>query len=95
MKGVRAEREENGIKEDTVQKHDTAVDWRLDITIVIFPYHQGVLGQPRWLSGLAPPSAQGLILETQDGVPHQTPCMKPASPSACVSASLCVSLMNK
>ena len=22
-------------------------------------------GQPRWLSGLAPPSAQGVILETQ------------------------------
>ena len=25
-----------------------------------------VPGQPRWLSGLAPPSAQGLILETWD-----------------------------
>ena len=24
------------------------------------------VGQPRWLSGLAPPSAQGLILETRD-----------------------------
>ena len=45
-------------------------------------------GQPRWLSGLAPPSAPGVILETQDQVPRQAPCMEPASPSACVSASL-------
>ena len=45
-------------------------------------------GQPRWLSGLAPPSAQGMILETQDRVPRRAPCMEPASPSACVSASL-------
>ena len=39
------------------------------------------------------PSAQGVILETRDRVPHQAPCMEPASPSACVSASLslCVS----
>ena len=37
------------------------------------------------------PSTQGVILETQDQVPHEDPCMKPASPSACVSASLCVS----
>ena len=52
-------------------------------------------GQPWWLSGLTPPSAQGLILETQDRVPRRAPCMEPASPSACVSASLSVSLMNK
>ena len=40
--------------------------------------------------------AQGLILETWDQVPHQTPCMEPASPSACFSASLFAwSLMNK
>ena len=49
-------------------------------------------GQPRWLSGLAPPSAQGLILETQDPS-HFGLRMGPASPSACVSASL--SLMNE
>ena len=41
------------------------------------------------------PSAQGMILESQDRVLHWAPCMEPASPSACVSASLCVSLMNK
>ena len=48
------------------------------------------VGHPRWLSGLAPPSAQGVILETQDRVPHQAPCLEPASPSACVCASVCV-----
>ena len=49
--------------------------------------------QPGWLSGLVPPSAQGVTLETWDQVPHQAPCTEPASPSACVSASLslCVS----
>ena len=55
-----------------------------------------VLGQLGWLSGLVPPSAQGVILETQDRVPRWAPCMGPASPSACVSASLLsVSLMNE
>ena len=53
-------------------------------------------GQPQWHSGLALPAAQGVILETQDRVPSPAPCVEPASPSACVSASLslCVS-MNK
>ena len=56
-----------------------------------------ICGQPRWLSGLALPSAQGMILETQDRVPHQALCIEPASPSASVSAplSFCVSLVNK
>ena len=44
------------------------------------------LRQPWWLSGLAPPSVQGVILETQ--VPRLAPYMEPASPSACASASL-------
>ena len=52
-------------------------------------------GQPGWLSGLAPPAAQGMILETLDRVPRRALCMEPASPSAYVSASLSVSLMNK
>ena len=34
------------------------------------------------------PSAQGVILETWDPVPRRAPCMEPASPSACVSASV-------
>ena len=49
-------------------------------------------GQPWWLSGLALPSAWGVILETQDRVPRRACCMEPASPSACVSASLSLSL---
>ena len=47
-------------------------------------------GQPQWRSSLAPPAAQGMILETLDRVPRQALCMMPASPSACVSASLCL-----
>ena len=53
------------------------------------------MGQPRWLSSLAPPSAQGGILETQDRVLCQVPRMEPASPSACVSASLCVRVSHE
>ena len=41
------------------------------------------------------PLAQGVTLESWDRVPHRAPCMEPASPSACVSAPLSVSLMNK
>ena len=41
------------------------------------------------------PSAQVMILGSWDWVPHQAPCMEPASPSACVSASLCLSWINK
>ena len=58
-------------------------------------------GQLRWRSGLAPPAAQGAILETRDRVPHRASCIELASPSACVSASLslslcvCVCLMNE
>ena len=52
-------------------------------------------GQPRWPSGLAPPSAWDVILVTRDRGPRQAPCMEPVSPSAYVSASLCVSVMNK
>ena len=41
------------------------------------------------------PLAQGVISGSRDLVPHQVPCMQPSSPSACVSASLSVSLMDK
>ena len=39
------------------------------------------------------PSARGVTPGSQDRVPRWDPCMEPASPSACVSASLslCVS----
>ena len=36
------------------------------------------------------PLVQGVIPESWDQVPHQAPCMGPASPSAYVSASLYV-----
>ena len=41
------------------------------------------------------PPFQGMILKFWDQVPHWAPCSKPASPSAYVSASLPMSLMNK
>ena len=41
------------------------------------------------------PLAQVVITGSQDRGPHRSPRRRPASPSACVSASLCVSLMNK
>ena len=41
------------------------------------------------------PLAQGVILRSWDQAPHRAPCREPASLSAYVSASLCVSLMNK
>ena len=57
-----------------------------------------IVRQPGWLSSLVrQPSAQGVILGTRDRVPCQAPCMEPASPSPCVSASLslCLSWINK
>ena len=43
--------------------------------------------------------AQGAILEIRDRISRWAPCMEPASPSACVSASLslslCVTIMNE
>ena len=41
------------------------------------------------------PLAQVMIQRSQDQVLHWAPRGEPASPSAYVSASLCVSLMNK
>ena len=42
------------------------------------------------------PLAQAMIPDSWDQVPRQAPCMEPASPpSACVSASFSVFLMNK
>ena len=50
------------------------------------------IGQPRWHSGLAPPTVGGVVLETQDQVLRRAACVEPASPSARVSASLSLSL---
>ena len=52
-------------------------------------------GTPGWLSDEHLPLAQGMILESRDPVPHRAPPEEPASPSACVSASLPVFLMNE
>ena len=41
------------------------------------------------------PSAQVVILGSWDRVPCWASLREPASPAACVSASLCGSLMNK
>ena len=41
------------------------------------------------------PLAQVMILGSWERVLHRVPRMEPASPSACVSASLSVFLMNK
>ena len=40
-------------------------------------------------------SAQAVVLETRDRVPHQAPRMEPVSPSACVSASLSVCVSHQ
>ena len=52
-------------------------------------------GMPEGLSGWASAFGSGRDPRIQDWVPHQAPFGEPASPSACVSASLCVILMNK
>ena len=54
------------------------------------------LGIPGWRSGLVP----AFVLGRDPGDPGSNPtsgswCMEPASPSAYVSASLCVSFVNK
>ena len=48
-------------------------------------------GQPRWLSGLVPPSAQGVILETWDRVPTSSPTSGSLH-EACFSLCLFLSL---
>ena len=50
------------------------------------------LGQPLWRSGLVPPAAQGVILETLDRVPRQALCMMSASPSVSLPLSRSLSL---
>ena len=37
------------------------------------------------------PLAQGMVLESHDQVPHQAPCMEPASPSAYVLSLIHIS----
>ena len=61
-------------------------------TVSVSQIKKPIFRQPRWHSGLALPAARGVILETWDRVPRRVPCLEPASPSACVSASLSLSL---
>ena len=52
-------------------------------------------GQPGWLNGLAPPSVQGVILETRDQVPRWVPAwslLLPLPVSLPLSLSLSLSL---
>ena len=53
-----------------------------------------IVGQPRWLSGLAPPSAQEVILETQDRGSYRATWWGLLFPLP-VYLPLSVSLMNK
>ena len=56
-------------------------------------YLKMVLGQPRWRSGLAPPAAQGVILETLDRVPVRLSAWRlllPLPVSLPLSLSLCL-----
>ena len=58
----------------------------------------GMLGAPGWLSSWASAFGSGHdpgVLGSWDGILHQAPCREPASPSAYVSASPSVFLMNK
>ena len=48
----------------------------------------------QWLS-IYLPLAQGVILETRDWIPHPASWMEPASSSVWISASLCLSWINK
>ena len=59
-----------------------------------FPNHK-LIGQPGWLSGLALPSARGVILETWDRIPPQAPCMEPTSLSASLSLSPSLSVSHE
>ena len=74
-------------------EHNDKNEKTVDTCHIIGESQKETTGQPWWLSSLAPPSAQGRILETQDQVPRWALCMEAASPSACVSASLslCIS----
>ena len=59
---------------------------------LIYKANLGLLGGSVF-EGL--PLALGVTLGSRDRVPYPAPHREPASPSACVSASLSVSLMSK
>ena len=68
-----------------------AVDYMLHHASLKKPFIRGSLGGSAvWHL----PLAQGVILESRGQVPCRAPCMEPASPSSCVSASLSLSLCD-
>ena len=81
-------------EETETQKEEKSNGIKLLICFKIFYINQFALGMPGWLSGKCLPSAQDMILESQDQALHRAPCMEPASPSAYVSGSLSFSWMN-
>ena len=70
-------------------KDEVRIDKKIRLVVAFLKENEGI---PGYLSGLAPAFGPGC---DWDQVSHQAPCMEPASPSACVSASLSVSLTNK
>ena len=53
-----------------------------------------ILGTSEWLSSRVSSFISGCDLRSCDPVQHWAPCMEHTSPSACISASLSVSLMD-
>ena len=73
--------------------HQSSIPGTQNVCVCILNYEE-----PGRLNGSVVehlPLAWGVIPESRDRVPHQAPHGKPASPSACVSASLSVPLMNE
>ena len=64
------------------------------ISLQIKGYFQSKISLPSkyiCLGCLGGSAVEVMILQSQDQVLHRAPCMDPASPFACVSASLCLS----
>ena len=75
-----------------VVQYDVQDSSMLHKLIQFLQYRISVMGSLRGSGAEHLPLAQGVTLETRDPVPRRAPCMEPASPSACVSASLSASL---
>ena len=78
----------------TNEKREITTNTR-EIQTIIREYDEKLQGIPRWRSGLAPAFGPG----RDPGDPGSNPtsgsqCMEPASPSACVSAPLYLSLCD-
>ena len=69
------------------------VEGKIYVTVKLqnTPYKEKILGRLGSSVLKHLPSALGMILESRDRIPHRATCMEPASPFACVFASLSVS----